>query len=218
MNNTESREAFKQRLINSYPKGYSIWFQLLLPSLIGLCFIGYLLPIADVFHWSTIPIFLFFIFVLNGLEYLIHRYTFHKRLPVVFYAYARHTGEHHMVYPDTDMSIKSLLEIRLIMIPMRTLWILVGILLFFYYSFAALGAKELGALFVITTLLYTMLYEWLHLMFHISKDAIKNKFIRKLAAHHTTHHNFSLMRNYNFNVVMPLWDYIFKTTYRPSAK
>jgi len=56
-------------------------------------------------------------------------------------------------------------------------------------------------------------YELLHLSYHAPKDSFigRRKFIAKLRAHHAKHHDPRFMQRWNFNVNVPLFDWILGT-------
>ncbi len=209
----ESRESLRNRLVSEYPKWHHPVVQLLAPSLVGLCCIGYFASKPNVFQWISIPLSLFFIFIINGIEHSVHRWLFHFNMPGFKWMFQRHAGEHHVIFTHDSMSLRNIDEIRLVMVPIRTLFMLLVSLLVLYYSLSYMH-ETWGALFIINSLFYVLCYEWMHLFYHLPESMIKNKIIRYLARHHTTHHNKRLMKNYNLNVTLPIWDHILDTKFK----
>ena len=54
----------------------------------------------------------------------------------------------------------------------------------------------------------------MHLAYHAPEDhwAFRNRIVRFLTEHHARHHEPRLMRDWNFNVIIPLADAMFGTT------
>ena len=56
-------------------------------------------------------------------------------------------------------------------------------------------------------------YEVLHLCYHAPKNSFigRRKIIGVLRTHHARHHDPRLMQRYNFNVTVPIFDWIMGT-------
>jgi sterol desaturase/sphingolipid hydroxylase (fatty acid hydroxylase superfamily) len=67
---------------------------------------------------------------------------------------------------------------------------------------------------------YFLSYEVVHFASHLPEDhpVIKIKFFRFMRGYHGIHHNPKLMRDYNFNIVFPFFDIIFKTYIFPGKQ
>ena len=65
-------------------------------------------------------------------------------------------------------------------------------------------------------MLYVVSYEWLHLSFHLPATHFIARLgvVKKLKRHHATHHDPRLMQKWNFNVTVPLWDWVRGTIWR----
>jgi len=59
-------------------------------------------------------------------------------------------------------------------------------------------------------------YEWLHLSYHLPPESRVGRLrpIRALCRHHALHHDPRLMQRWNFNVTVPFWDWVMRTTYK----
>ncbi|MEO8877792.1 MAG: sterol desaturase family protein [Polyangiaceae bacterium] len=79
-----------------------------------------------------------------------------------------------------------------------------------------LGQRNAGYLFVVATTLYVLSYEWLHLAYHMPQQSLVGRLpgLPALRKHHATHHDPELMQKWNFNVTVPLWDFVCGTIYR----
>lgn len=212
----EERDALRAKLVARIPRWYSPRAHQLVPSLIGLVLVAVLLHLLRDFRpWQLFIVPLTFL-LSNASEWRIHRDLLHKRTPPFELLYQRHTPEHHMVFLTEDMAMRSPQEYRLVLIPAY------GILGAFLGALvpaaiiALCGQWNLGLLFCVTSILYTMSYEQLHLSFHLPHDSRigRLKIITLLRRHHAIHHHPERMQRWNFNVVLPLWDYVRGTVYR----
>jgi hypothetical protein len=216
----EQRDELRALVNGNASKHYSPAFHLLFPSLIGFTLIAVaVFLIHDLRAWQLAAVPAAFL-VLNAGEWRIHRDLLHHRTPPLAFLYDRHTPEHHMIFVTEDMSIRSAREFRLVLIPA---W---GIVVAFLgalpipAALALAGQGNLGMLFIIVTLLYTLSYEWLHLSYHLPPDSFigRRRLIAFLRRHHATHHDPALMQKWNFNVSIPLWDLVRGTVFTPERE
>ena len=85
----------------------------------------------------------------------------------------------------------------------------------FLLLYAVLPAN-LAWLFLLAVVVYYGVYEVLHALAHIPDDhpVAGWRPVRALTHHHRVHHDPALMRRYNFNFAIPIFDALFGTTYR----
>jgi hypothetical protein len=214
------REALRAELCGKLSPYYSPWLHLAFPSFVGIgliataiCLIQDLRPL----ELLLIPI----VWVVsNATEWRVHRDVLHKRQRFLEVIFDRHTPEHHGIYVEHDMAIRSTREFALVLIPAY------GILLIFLQTFPftaalwLLGYHNLSALFVVTTMFYVVSYEWLHLSYHLPPESFVGRMgiIRAMKKHHARHHRPELMQKWNFNVNVPLWDWVRGTIHRDPAE
>ena len=140
-------------------------------------------------------------------EWLLHRYLMHRSILSFEYAYVAHTKVHHNIF-KYDESYRLQKEEDKKTIPMAwwngcIISLLAGLpLLIFGYKIALLG-------FVVSYCYYGV-YEFIHWCMHLPKRrGVEYRWwFRKLNAHHLLHHRYM---NKNFNVVLPLADWLFGT-------
>lgn len=149
----------------------------------------------------------------NLVEYLAHRGPMHHRWRGLHLLHLRHTGRHHRYFTDRAMHFDSPHDFHAVLFPP----VLLG---FFGAIAAALGAgvalaltPAAAALFVAASMGYYLLYESLHFCYHLPDTAAAAHLpgVRWLARLHRLHHTPALMMQRNFNLVFPLFDWIFGT-------
>jgi sterol desaturase/sphingolipid hydroxylase (fatty acid hydroxylase superfamily) len=195
------------------PGWYRPWAHLLGTTGTGSLVLGlglYNVHAPRALDWLLVPI----TFVIaNAFEWLVHKEVLHKRRPMLGELYQRHTPVHHKVYVQGDMPMRSGRELRLVLIPALGV---VGAVLFMVPWAVALGrllGPNAGWLFLTTAGLYLVTYELSHLSYHLpdGHPVYRLPFVRKLRQHHERHHHPRLMQRCNFNVTVPLFDWLLGT-------
>jgi hypothetical protein len=211
------RDELRARLIAEIPSWYSPWLHLAFPSLIGIAVIvasASLLRDVRPLDLVTIPA---TFLLLNAGEWRIHRDMLHRRTPPLGVLYDRHTPQHHMIFVTDDMAIRATREFRLVLIPVYGIIAAgVGALPIPAALWLGLGLRNPALLFMAVTMAYVVGYEWLHLSYHAPSSSFigRRKLIQRLRRHHAIHHSPELMQKWNFNVTIPLWDWVRRTIYR----
>jgi hypothetical protein len=209
----ERREAVRREVLARIPRWYNPFVHLAFPSLVGIGIItAALLSLRDFKMWQIAALPVTFL-ILNAGEWRVHRDLLHRRTPPLQVLYDRHTPEHHAVFVTDDMAIRSTREFRLVLIPFYGILAAALAALPVPALLYAVGQRNLGLLFLATAMGYTVLYEWLHLSYHLPPDGVIGRVVAPLRRHHATHHAPELMQRWNFNVTIPLWDWVRGTTW-----
>jgi hypothetical protein len=160
-------------------------------------------------EWLMVPAALVFG---NGVEWLVHKGPLHHPWPPRL-AYNRHTLTHHAAFSDRDMSVHSWRELRIVLFPLYALPALELLVLpVFALVWWTLGLNA-AALFVFASVLYYLLYEVLHLAYHLPADhpVARLRVVGWLRRQHQRHHDPRRMTEGNFNVSIPLFDWLLGT-------
>lgn len=209
----EFRDKVRTSAIADIPRWYSPWAHLAATTGIGLgVLVLSLVKIHDV-HWTdwlVVPIVCVFA---NAFEWLAHKRFLHKRQKPFEVLYDKHTPMHHMIFVEDDMALRHVRELRLVLIPAAGV---LGIVMATAPAALLVGhlwSPAAGWLFLLTASLFMVSYELLHLAYHAPAESAvgRLRFIAKLRAHHARHHDPRLMQRYNFNVTIPLFDWLMGT-------
>jgi hypothetical protein len=213
----ERRERVRAAATAEIPWWYSAWGHLagttgigitvLVVSAIQLARLG----TTRATDWLVVP----GVLVLsNFFEWLVHQHILHRRHWPLEVIYDKHTPMHHMIYIEEDMALRSTREFRLVLIPAAGVLGIVLAATPIAIGLAKLWSPSAGWLFLVTASLYMVTYEVLHLCYHAPKDSFIGRlaFIRVMRAHHAKHHDPRFMQKWNFNVTVPLFDWIMRTT------
>jgi hypothetical protein len=213
------RDVVRAEALAKAPRLYSPWVHLAFPSAVGIgLIVAALVLLEQPSGWEllTVPIVLVLV---NFFEWHVHRNVLHRRTWPLDELFWRHTPEHHVIFVRDDMAMRSRREFRLVLIPFY------GILAIFVGSLPVTAAlwmlisPNVALLWVASTMAYTVAYEWLHLSYHLPRESRigRSPLITKLRRHHAAHHAPEFMQRWNFNVTVPLADWILGTVHPSTA-
>jgi hypothetical protein len=210
----------RTRELGKIPSWYSPWAHLASTTGIGLIVLAvgvfYVRGVKPL-EWLVIPgVFL----LANIFEWRAHKHVLHRRRWPVQVIYDRHTPIHHMVYTEHDMAMRDPRELRLVLIPAAGV---LGVVVTLVPVAAAVGwllTPNAGWLMLISGGLYMVTYELTHMSYHLRPESFIGRLwlIRVLRRHHARHHDPRLMQKWNFNVTVPLFDFILGTIAPPSLE
>lgn len=210
------RNAVREKALAEIPWWYSPHAHLAATTGIGLVVLVVSLVSIVRLHairWTDLLVIPAVILLANFFEWRVHKHVLHRRFWPFEVIYDQHTPMHHMVYIEEDMALRSVKEFRLVLMPaMGVLGIVLAgapmaLALAHFWSAAA------GWLFLLSASLFMVSYEVLHLCYHARADSFigRLRLIAILRAHHARHHDPRVMQRYNFNVTVPLFDWIMGT-------
>jgi hypothetical protein len=216
----DGRSRLRRERIARRPGWYSPWAHLATTVGLGAGLATLALSRIDHVHpaeLAAVPLTLLFA---NAVEWHAHKGLLHKRVRGLEAFYDRHTPVHHRVFVEHDMAIRSPWELGFVLIPWYGILGIFSLTLPIALALTALGAPNIAGLFVATSMLYIVAYECLHLAYHLPPDGLvgRRRLIAWLRRHHGLHHRYEMMQKWNFNVTLPLWDWIRGTLRRDAAK
>jgi len=214
----DARDAFRKAARDRISPRYSPLVHLGAPAIVGLGLIACAVTCLHHVRWWELLLVPAVYVLSNAVEHRAHRLALHRRAPGLEVLYDRHTPIHHRIFVQKDMAIRDRREFALVLLP----WF--GIVAIFAMTAPVtivlwIFERNLACLFVATTMSYVLSYEWLHLSYHLPPTHFIGRLalVARLRRHHATHHHPPLMQKWNFNVTVPLWDWVRGTTYREPA-
>ncbi|MCC7539852.1 MAG: sterol desaturase family protein [Deltaproteobacteria bacterium] len=211
-----ARNALRDERVAAIPRWYSPWAHLLVPSLAAVCAATYaLLSLRDVRPWEWLAIPVTYL-VSNATEWWAHRDLLHRKSKIAPLLYERHVPVHHVVYVTDDMAMRSRNEWRLVLMPAYAIVLILLSVVPIGAGLWLVGLPNVAVLFFATSTFFTVSYEWLHLAYHLPESSFVGRtwWVRVLRRHHAVHHDPALMRRWNFNVTVPLWDWVRGTIHK----
>jgi sterol desaturase/sphingolipid hydroxylase (fatty acid hydroxylase superfamily) len=193
---------------------YSPWLHLGATLSVGAVALAVAIPrihAPTLWEWLTVPV---MFLVANASEWRAHRSLLHRRVKPLQALYDRHTPEHHMVFGYDDMAIRQWRELRLVLIPATGAAAIVASTSPIAWLVGHFVSPNCGWLVLVTSALYVVTYELSHLSYHLPPESFVGRrwIVRVLREQHRRHHHPRLMQRWNFNVTVPLWDWIHGTT------
>lgn len=212
----ERRERVRAESLAEIPTWYRPWAHFAGTTGIGVVTlalsVGELITLGSLRATDLLVVPIVVLFA-NLYEWLVHKHVLHRRTWPFEVIYDRHTPMHHMIYVEDDMAIRSVNEFRLVLIPAAGVLGIVLATAPLAILVGRLWSASAGWLFLLTASLFMVSYELLHLSYHAPADSFigRRKLVRVLRAHHAKHHDPRLMQKWNFNVTIPLFDWIMGT-------
>jgi len=214
-------EERRAAILEQIPKRYSPALHLALPTMLGLSVLSgaiariHALRPIELF---TIPAILLASF---GFEWRAHRDILHRRMPGLGLLYERHEKSHHVIYTNRDMTMRSPREWWLVLMPPYAIVLIFLVLVLpIGYAIEKFIGTNIAMLMAATSMVFFLSYEWLHLAYHLPNDHPVGRLpiITRLREHHRRHHDPRLMKRWNFNVTVPVFDWLHRTTWSPERE
>lgn len=213
----------RERLRATTPAWYRWWKHVLLIAAFTL--VGVFLAISQLEEISAGG-WLFFagtLVFLNFGEYATHRWNMHQlRLPRA--VHHRHVAEHHAFFTAASMGVDGIEDLRWVLFPPWALPLLVASVSPLFLLLWVAAPAGWAWLYLLAVIVYYGIYEALHTLAHLppAHPVGGHPVVRALTRHHRVHHDPGLMNRWNFNFVMPLFDYVLGTAHpggrrRPAA-
>lgn len=217
MNTEKFREHFRNNII---PKNYSgkVHATFNFSCLLGALLIFTIqLKEVSLLQFLILPA---FIILGNLAVYIIHRLPLHTPTAATKEAYKIHSKWHHVFFTDQCVTYQGPRDFFILFFPTWFAALFTFIYLPSIYLVTSLFfSKNIALLAGIGSTLYFLGYEFVHYASHLPPEhwLLKIGHLRRMREYHRHHHNPRLMHKYNFNIVFPLFDYVFKTAYNPAA-
>jgi len=208
-----ARDRVRGKAVGRIPWWYSPWGHLAFPSLLGIGLIAASIALLDRPSWLELASVPLVLALVNVNEWHIHRNILHRRSWPLEFLFWRHTPEHHVIFVRDDMAMRDTREFRLVLIPFYGIVAIFVVTLPITAALWFLVSPNVALLWVASTMGYVVSYEWLHLAYHLpdANPIGRSPLIRRLRRHHAVHHTPELMQRWNFNVTVPLGDWLLGT-------
>ena len=213
MNLDERTDRFRQQYRAQINRHYSGVAHMLFVFGFGGALMLYSFLRVEVLSPAVLAAVLFALLLGNVGEYVAHRSLGHRKRRFAGLFYSRHSGDHHTFFTHRDYTINHLRDLRVVLFPA---FLLVAVTLLIALPLALVTRAVLGSdagwAMAGGVLLAYLFYEVVHLVDHLpdSHPMTRLPLFRQLRAHHRYHHNPE-GRESNFNVTLPLTDWLLGT-------
>jgi len=212
---TERQKKFRESYVNQISPFYNGLLHIGVMYAAGFTAIYYCASQLDNPTWAWLTIIPVAI-AGNFVEWAMHKYVMHRLIDVFALRaiYDRHTRQHHQYFTDTDYTIDTVKEHRIVFFPWRVLIVLGVAGTILGYIASKIFNPNVGYILYMTMVGHYLLYETFHYCCHIKENwFVRNMpFINTIRRHHAAHHNLGIMMHKNMNLTFPFADWIMGTS------
>ncbi|WP_433931715.1 sterol desaturase family protein [Sorangium cellulosum] len=214
------RARRRARAAARIPRGYRPALHLAAPTALGVAVLAAAVGLVDAVETVellAIPATLLLAF---AFEWWAHRYVLHRRAPLLGALRERHEREHHLAFTADDMALRSARELWLVLMPPYSALLVLALLLPLAAAAGLVFSRDAALLGLATAMAFFVSYEWLHLAYHLPEGSPVYRIpgLARLREHHRRHHDPRLMKRWNFNVTVPLFDLVRGTRWSPRPR
>ena len=212
---TERQKKFRESYVNQISPFYNGLLHIGVMYVAGITAIYYCASQLSNPTWAWLTIIPVAI-AGNFVEWAMHKYVMHRQIDVFALRaiYDRHTRQHHQYFTDTDYTIDTVKEHRIVFFPWRVLIVLGFAGTILGYIASKIFNPNVGYILYMTMVGHYLLYETFHYCCHIKENwFVRNMpFINTIRRHHAAHHNLGIMMHKNMNLTFPFADWIMGTS------
>ena len=159
-------------------------------------------------EWLTVPSMLIFG---SAFVYWFHRFVLHRPTRLSYFAYELHTLQHHRFFDYDHITADELKDLHIMLFPWWSGLLLSAVMLLLSLALSPLVGANVAHLVMLMSTLYLLLYEAVHTVSHLPDENVltRSPVLSFLREHHRIHHDPAQMGKHNFNVVIPLFDWLF---------
>jgi hypothetical protein len=216
--------AYREKHLKRWPSYSSDFWGIahyLFVMFVGLSVSGYSLSfVTDIKVWE-VTLFPLGLILGNIAVYIIHKYILHREWKFFPFPFHEHTIKHHSYYTHDAIVAHRPSEYKhILFLPAGIIGFVAGLGIPLAYLFYVTLSPNAGFIIMAMSVLYFLLYETCHLICHLPENhfIFKLSFFWMLREHHRLHHDKSLMKEKNFNIVFPLADWLFGDFVKSSSK
>jgi hypothetical protein len=210
------RSYYRQQIL---PRIYSGIAHLMfsLTALLGTAVL--LLTLIHNFSWQSLLIIPPMLITGSLVVFVVHKYLLHRPIPGLTFAYRIHTLYHHKFFTHNHVTWQSPRDFHIVFFPPLVVagFCLLGAPLL-YAGLSLLTEPNTALLGSATGVLYFFGYEVIHFCSHLPSHhwlIRRIPYLRLMREHHRHHHNPKRMHRANFNIVLPIWDWLLGAYERP---
>lgn len=212
---TERQKKFRDKYVNEISPFYNGLVHIGVMYAVGISLIYYCISNLHDVTWEWMVIIPVAI-AGNFVEWAMHKYVMHRLIDVFALRaiYDRHTRQHHQYFTDTDYTIDTVKEFRIVFFPWRVLIVLGVFGTFLGYVSSQIFNPNVGYFLFMTMVGHYLIYETFHYCCHIKENwFVRNMpFVNTIRRHHAAHHNLGIMMHKNMNLSFPVADWVMGTS------
>jgi hypothetical protein len=211
---------FRQQYRAGIATSYNGWVHMITVLTVGIGVIIYALlqlHSASLVEWLVFPLTML---VVNFAEYCAHRGLGHKKTQYGKLFYSRHTGDHHSFFLEYAMNYEAVRDWRVVLFPVYLIFaFLFGLILPVSYVLSETFSMNIAFIYASAGISGYLFYEMMHFSYHIPRGHRAEKIFLfipgwlALRHLHELHHKRDNMAEVNFNITLPIFDFLLGTLY-----
>ncbi|PVZ66795.1 sterol desaturase family protein [Pelagibaculum spongiae] len=216
----EAMQAFRSKYRTQISQRYSGWLHMGFVSVVGIAVIVYALSQVLDSSWMQWLAFPLTMLGVNFAEYCAHRWLGHRKTSIGKMFYQRHTGDHHSFFLESAMDYQSVADWRVVLFPgYLIIAFLVGLVIPGFLLLDYLFSSNVGFIYAAAGISGYLFYEVMHFSYHIPQGHWVQKIFlmvpgwKQMRHTHVLHHRRDKMGHANFNITLPIFDWLLGTLY-----
>ncbi len=216
----EAMVKFRNQYRASIASSYNGWLHMLSVLLVGLGIIIYALTqlqSVSLVEWLMFPVVMLLV---NFAEYYAHRWLGHRKTQYGKLFYSRHTGDHHSFFLENAMAYEAVRDWRVVLFPLYLIFAFVlGLIVPIGYFLSELFSLNAAWIYAAAGISGYLFYEVMHFSYHIPRGHWVEKLFlvipgwQALRHLHVLHHKRDKMGDANFNITVPVFDFLLGTLF-----
>ena len=217
---SDAMVRFRNQYRASIAASYSGWLHMLSVLCVGLAVITYALShlnAVSLMEWLMFPVVMLLV---NFAEYYAHRWLGHRKTKHGKLFYSRHTGDHHSFFLDKAMAYETVRDWRVVLFPLYLIVAFVlGLILPLGYVLSELVSMNVACIYAAAAMSGYLFYEVMHFSYHLPRGHWPEKVFsvipgwQALRHLHVLHHKRDKMAETNFNITLPIFDWLLGTLF-----
>lgn len=216
----ESMIKFRDKYREDISTNYSGWVHMLSVLAVGVAVISYSISQVQSATFGEWLVFPAMMLAVNFAEYYAHRWLGHRKTKYGKLFYSRHTGDHHSFFLEHSMDYEAVRDWRVVLFPVYLIFaFLFGLVLPGGYVLSELISMNAAYIYAAAGISGYLFYEIMHFSYHIPRGHWAEKIFlmipgwQSLRHLHVLHHKRDKMGEANYNITLPVFDFLLKTVY-----
>lgn len=213
---TEGVRAFREKFrAEQIPRLYRGELHALFLIALPCAAMALVLSRLDHARWTDFLVLLPLLLLGSLVVWTVHKFPLHRPMGPMRNAYQIHSLQHHRFFTDEVTEYESRRDFAIVFFPwfFPVMVVLVEMPVLYFGARLLRASENVAWIATLMGPIYYLLYELFHFASHVpaSSGLLRVPFLRAMREHHRLHHNPRLMARYNFNVVLPVFDWLLGT-------
>lgn len=214
----QAMEKFRDKYRAAISPNYNGWVHMGFVLIVGISVILYCLLQIVNSSWREWLVFPLTMLSVNFAEYYAHRWLGHRKTKYGQLFYQRHSGDHHSFFLAHAMPYQSVRDWRVVLFPSYLIIaFILGLVIPGGWLLMEITTDNIAHLYGAAAISGYLFYEVMHFSYHLPTGSFveRTPIWRELRQLHVEHHKRELMTEKNFNITLPIFDWLLGTYHLP---